>query len=427
MIDASEQIPATSTPRRRSSRASAASRSADARSPQPRRDFDEDFASPYPSAEEDFYGSARRPTPTQGSSRFRLRRGQLRVPKTLWGRIVTGVSIAAFLGCIVFSLMLIRSFFLHDPRFTLQSSTSIQILGNDHLSRAQVLEVFGEDIERNIFTVSLASRRASLEQIPWVEHATVMRLLPNHIRVSLTERTPVAFVRQGSQIGLVDATGVLLDMPPNAPGDPTYSFPVITGITQQDALSTRAARMKLYKGFADDLDSAGDKVSQKLSEVDLSNPEDIKALIPEGSSDILVHFGDTDFLARYQNFEQHLAEWRTQYPRLASVDMRYERQVVLEMPPGTASAASSDAKAANPATPKTDAAAKPDTKPGTAKAAAKPAKAAKKPTPKAAQKGKPAHAASTKPAAPFVPIMTPAHTVSTAKSAAKPTPQAAQQ
>ena len=56
----------------------------------------------------------------------------------------------------------------------------------------------------------------SWSRLPWVAHATVMRLLPNRMRVSIVERTPVAFVRQGNHIGLVDANGVLLDMPTDA-------------------------------------------------------------------------------------------------------------------------------------------------------------------------------------------------------------------
>ncbi len=166
-----------------------------------------------------------------------------------------------------------------------------------------------------------------------------MRLLPDHLRVAIAERTPVAFVREGSKVGLVDAGGVLLSMPVNAPGDPEYSFPVVTGVNAADPQSTRAARMKLYERFTSDLDSTGEHISQKLSEVDLSDPEDVKALIPEGATDILVHFGESDFLARYQKFTSLLPEWKTQYPQLASVDMRYERQVVLEMQPGTSTAA----------------------------------------------------------------------------------------
>jgi cell division protein FtsQ len=211
-------------------------------------------------------------------------------------------------------------------------------------------------VDRNIFNIPLSERRAELESLPWVEHATVMRLLPDRVRVAIVERTPVAFVRQGRQIGLVDAHGALFDLPSADEGrgaaarkEPQYSFPVLTGISAADPQSTRAARMRIYLGFVAALDGSGESVSRRLSEVDLSNPEDVKAIVssaaPRGSSerdaergaDILVHFGDAKFLERYRQYEQHLPEWRAQYPRLASVDMRYERQVVLEMQPGVPS------------------------------------------------------------------------------------------
>ena len=63
--------------------------------------------------------------------------------------------------------------------------------------------------------------------------------------------------------------------------DTHYSFPVVTGIAADDPLSTRAARMKIYERFTTELDGSGEKISQELSEVDLSNPEDVKALIPD--------------------------------------------------------------------------------------------------------------------------------------------------
>jgi cell division protein FtsQ len=170
-----------------------------------------------------------------------------------------------------------------------------------------------------------------LEELPWVEHATVMRLLPDQLRVAIVERTPVAFVRHGNTIGLVDAHGVLLHLAPAAMAAKHYSFPVVTGISARDPLPVRAARMHLYQQFINDLDSGGAKVSSQLSEVDISDPEDVWAILPAQGSDIQVHFGDSDFLARYRSYQQHLAEWRQQYPHLASVDMRYENQVVLDM------------------------------------------------------------------------------------------------
>ena len=269
--------------------------------------------------------------------RFRLRGG---VPKSLLGRVAGGAVLLAMLGGFTAVLWGARSLLLHDPRLVIASSKSIEITGNSHLTRPQLLSVFGGDVDRNILTVGLAERRRELETLPWVEHATVMRLLPNKVRVAIVERTPVAFVRQGSRIGLVDAKGVLLDLSPDGSAngeqaDAHYSFPVVTGVSEDDPESTRAARMALFMRFMSELGA----VSAKLSEVDLSSPEDVKALIPSGTNDVLVHFGDDDFLKRYtERLKPTFRDGRLTYPKLASVDMRYEHNVVLEMAPGVCGA-----------------------------------------------------------------------------------------
>ena len=268
----------------------------------------------------------------RGAYKLRVRGG---LPKSWVGRIAFAGGVAAIVAVLLAGIAELRSAVMHDSRFVVATSSDVQISGNEHVTRPEVLSVFGADLERNIFRVPLAERRADLERLPWVAHATVMRLLPDRIRVEITERTPVAFVRRGSEIGLVDANGVLLDMSPNEAGDPHYSFPVLTGLSANDPLSTRAARMAIYRHFMQELDSTGEGITKNLSEVDVSNPEDVKAVVTSGGSDILVHFGDESFLQRYREFEQHLPEWKQQYPKLASADMRYERQVVLEMQPGT--------------------------------------------------------------------------------------------
>jgi len=314
--------------------------------------------------------------------RFRIRGG---LPRTKWGRIAMVVSLLGFAGLCWGAFVAVRSAVMHDERFVIPSTSSIEIQGNEHVTRAELLSIFGEDVERNIFKVPLEERKAELEQLPWVERATVMRLLPNRLRVAVVERTPVAFVRQGNHIGLIDTSGVLLNMPTDVQANMNYSFPVVSGISANDPASLRAARMKIYQRFTSDLDSGGDKVSRTLSEVDLSNPEDVKALIPDQSNEVLVHFGEDSFLERYKKFEEHLPEWRAQYPHLASADMRYERQVVLEMKLG------SDAPAAANAT---GAPEKPDDaqKSASAPAAAKPAAPARP----AASKSMPAHKAPPK-------------------------------
>ena len=271
--------------------------------------------------EEDAFLRARRRIP--------VRRGL--IPASRAGRIGVAAAVVFAICALWLVAIGIRNFFRDDPRFRIASSSSIQIMGNSQVTRSELLSVFGSDLGRNIFFIPLGARRISLEQLPWVEHATVMRLLPDQLRVAIIERTPVAFVRQGNTIGLVDAHGVFLHLPPAVMAAKHYSFPVVSGISDKDPLPVRAARMHLYQQFISDLDSGGAKVSTQLSEVDISDPEDVWALLPAQGSDIQVHFGDSDFLARYRSYQQHLPEWRQQYPHLASVDMRYENQVVLDM------------------------------------------------------------------------------------------------
>jgi cell division protein FtsQ len=262
--------------------------------------------------------------------RVPVKRG--RFPRGRLGRILVISGVMAVFCLIIAMCVAVHSFFMTDARFRIETASSIQVLGNSQVTRPELLSVFGSDIGRNIFHVPLVQRRAELEQLlPWVEHATVMRLLPNQLRVAVTERVPVAFVRAGNQIGLVDKQGVLLDMPPAMMAAKRYSFPVVTGVTAQQSSEERASRMRLYADFMSTLNSTNGMAASQLSEVDLSDPEDVRVLLPSAGTDLLVHFGSDDFAARWQRLEEKLPGWRRQYPRLAGVDLRYQRQTVLEM------------------------------------------------------------------------------------------------
>jgi cell division protein FtsQ len=209
-------------------------------------------------------------------------------------------------------------------------------MGLSQVSRADILPVFGEDIGKNIFFIHLSERRKQLEQIPWIEKATVMRILPDQIRVSIVERKPIAFVREGQQIALVDGDGVVLTMSPEAMTQHHYSFPVVTGIDPRDAPVSRKTRMAVYRRLIDELDANGQHLSRQISEIDLTDPEDARVLMEDDAT--LLHFGDEQFLARYQRYKAHIAEWRQQYPQLSAIDLRYDNQVVLKMAPGASAA-----------------------------------------------------------------------------------------
>ena len=255
-------------------------------------------------------------------------------PQSTFGQVLLGVSALISLGLVLSAAIVTRNFLVHDPHFRIPGATSIQSTGLSEVNRADVLPVFGEDIGRNIFYVPLKQRRKELEAIPWVQQATVMRYLPNRLSVSIVERTPVAFVRVGSQIELADADGVLLTMPPVMMAQHHYSFPVITGIDAKDSLASRKARMAVYQRFLSELDKSGQHLTAQVSEIDLSDPEDLRATMPEQGSDILAHFGDDHFLERWQMYKAQIGELRSRFPRMIGVDLRYNGEIPVEMAPG---------------------------------------------------------------------------------------------
>jgi cell division protein FtsQ len=261
----------------------------------------------------------------RGQKRVPVRRGAL--PRKAAGRVKLVLLLAAIVAAAAVIWIGLERYGTQSWRFRLDSSDNIAISGTNHVSRSQVLDVMASDIDRNIFFVPLEQRKKQLEQISWVQSASVMRLLPNRLKVAITERTPVAFVQINSHIELIDANGVIMELPSSQPVK--YSFPVIVGISDSDPLSTRAARMKLYTQLVKELDSSGAHYSGDLSDVDVSDPDDVKATVTDPHGAVLVHLGAANFLERFNIYVAHVQEWRTQFQKLESVDLRYEHQVIV--------------------------------------------------------------------------------------------------
>jgi cell division protein FtsQ len=271
------------------------------------------------------------------ADRFGAPRSHWARPASTVGRVFLTLAALLVLGGIGTASLLLARYVERDARFRIAGSSSIQATGLTELSRADLMPVFGEDIGRNIFFVSLGERRRELEHIPWIEHATVMRVLPDQIRISVVERKPVAFTQHGQTIGLVDANGVLLTMSARTMAERHYSFPVVTGIDPGDSAESRKARMAVYLRLMAELDADGKHNSEQISEIDLTDPEDARVVMPEQGSDILVHLGEERFLDRFERYKAHIAEWRQQYPHLKSVDLRfdhYDDRVILQMASG---------------------------------------------------------------------------------------------
>jgi cell division protein FtsQ len=87
--------------------------------------------------------------------------------------------------------------------------------------------------------------------------------------------------------------------------------------------------MRAYNQLVRELDAGGGHYSRDLSEVDVTDPDDVKISIADPAGDIWVYLGSGDFLERYKIYIAHIREWRQQFEKIDSVILRYPGQIIV--------------------------------------------------------------------------------------------------
>jgi cell division protein FtsQ len=223
-----------------------------------------------------------------------------------------------------------RRYALYSPQVLLVKPDQIDVNGNHIVAREEIQKLFMHDRNHSVLSIPLEARRGQIQEIPWVEEASVQRILPNRLRVEITERTPVAFFRNGNELTLIDAHGVLLERPEGE----DFHFPIVTGMSESLGREEREKRMQVYQEFMKDIDLVKPSSSERVSEADLGNPRDLCAVLTGFGNDgsapaITVHFGQSDFTGKYRTLVENFTQWQANAGPVHSIDLRYSRQVVV--------------------------------------------------------------------------------------------------
>ena len=219
---------------------------------------------------------------------------------------------------------------LYSPQMLLVKPDQIAVNGNHIVAPEEIQKLFVHDRNRSVLRIPLETRRAQIQEIPWVEEASVQRILPNRLRVEITERTPVAFFRNGNELTLIDAHGVLLERPQGE----DFHFPIVTGMSENLGREEREKRMQVYQEFMKNIDLVKPGSSERVSEADLGNPRDLCAVLTGFGNDgsapaITVHFGQGEFTGKYRTLVENFTQWQANAGPVHAIDLRYSRQVVV--------------------------------------------------------------------------------------------------
>ncbi|HKR63552.1 MAG TPA: FtsQ-type POTRA domain-containing protein, partial [Thermoanaerobaculia bacterium] len=200
-----------------------------------------------------------------------------------------------------------------NARFAVRS---IEVEGAVHTPRAAIDRVTQRYVGLNLFQIDIARVQRDLGGLGWVQRIDIEKELPDVLRIKITERTPVALVRNGERLLYTDQQGLgFAELSPAAGDD---DLPIITGAEGAELARTVALLRELRNGDAE--------LYARVSEVWPIPPRGF-ALYDRALGAVV-----------YANAEDVAAKWRGLYsvlaaenhPKIEYADLRFANRLIVK-------------------------------------------------------------------------------------------------
>jgi cell division protein FtsQ len=208
----------------------------------------------------------------------------------------------------------------------------ITVRGNDRLATGEVLALVAGLQARNILTVRLETWRERLMTSPWVEDATMRRILPGTVEIMVRERRPTGIGRVANGLYLVDPRGVIVDE--YGPNYAEFDLPIIDGLASvphNSASAVDEAKAFLAARLIAALQTRPD-LAARVSQIDVSDPHDAVVILDGDTA--MLRLGEDDFVDRLQEYLDLGPALRERIAEIDYVDLRFGDRLYVR-PAGT--------------------------------------------------------------------------------------------
>ena len=232
---------------------------------------------------------------------------------------------------------------LASPRFTLAQVT---VTGSDRVAAAWVRAQLAPLQGRNLLRLPLADVDQALAGHPWLAAVAIEKRLPDALAVAVAERRPAALILRAGALWWADAQGrpiaaVADDEPagdlllvtraaeagggsgaPPAPSRPP-ARPTLASLT------TAPGDVPLALRVAAELEASEPEWAAGLTWVEALSDDDARLHSAALLFPVVVTAGRVELPAR--RLAELLPELRRRYRRLAAVDLRFSRRIVVQL------------------------------------------------------------------------------------------------
>ena len=220
---------------------------------------------------------------------------------------------------------------------------TIETRGASRASVDDIKNLVRRDVsETGVWQADLQALSNHLERLPWVRTAVVTRVLPDGIRVRITEREPKAVVRTtaGRFVWVDDDAVYLGEM---APTDQMPAF-FLRGWNEEDSNNARAENRDRVRKFLElQRDWSGQGLSERVSEVNLLDLRDVRVQLAGDDSQIEVRLGSQDQSARLSKALSVLDAQRqtSRGPLISYIDLTQGKRAIVGLVTGNHTVAES--------------------------------------------------------------------------------------
>jgi hypothetical protein len=218
---------------------------------------------------------------------------------------------------------------------------AVDVAGATRASREEIRAAVLRLSNAGVWQADLEVIAKELKELPWVRDAVVTRVLPSGLRVRVTEREPRIIARTGGgRLVWVDDDAVQLGTA--TPGDEDFFVRGLEEGGGEQARRDNRARVEAALALKGDWDKSG--LSKRVSEIDVSDLEDVRVHLAGDDAGVQVVLGGQDYVKRFRNALAKLDEkGRVQNGQCVSyINMTTGRSAILGLdrcPPGFSAAA----------------------------------------------------------------------------------------
>lgn len=199
------------------------------------------------------------------------------------------------------------------------------VRGHERLSTGEVLALVDGLRGQNILAVTLDEWQKKLLSSPWVENATIRRVLPSSVEIAIQERRPMGIGRIGTAMYLIDAKGVIIDE--YGPSYADIDLPIIDGLATSplDGGSIIDVARAEFAARVMAAVAARPEIAKRISQLDVGDLHDAVAILDGDPA--LLRLGDTEFVARLQQYIDLAPALRERLTAIDYVDLRFDERL----------------------------------------------------------------------------------------------------